>query len=222
MDSAPIGIFGGTFDPVHNGHLRPVLEVLEELKLSQVRLIPVHVPAHRPLPAAGGDHRLDLLRLAVDGISGLEIDTRELDRGGASYMVDTLRSLRREFPHTSLCLILGMDSFLGLPKWRQWHELIELAHLVVMDRPGSEPPLEGELAQWLAPRRIDSPQGLRSALAGRVYFHAVTRLDISATRIRALLAAGRAPHFLLPAAVLGAITGRGLYGWSGPKSSSER
>jgi nicotinate-nucleotide adenylyltransferase len=218
MGTAPIGIFGGTFDPVHNGHLRPVLEVLEELELAQVRLIPVHVPAHRPLPAAGGDHRLDLLRLAVDGIPGFEVDTRELDRGGPSYMVDTLRSLRREFPRTPLCLILGMDSFLGLPSWRHWHELIELAHLVVMDRPGSEPPLEGELAQWLIPRRTDSPERLRSELAGRVYFHAVTRLDISATRIRALLAAGRAPHFLLPPVVWRFIADQGLYGWSGPKS----
>lgn len=217
----PIGIFGGTFDPVHFGHLRPALEALEELGLAELRLIPVHVPAHRAMPAAGGDHRLELLRLATAGIAGFRVDTRELDRPGPSYMVDTLISLRREFPQRSLCLILGMDSFLALPHWHRWRELSELAHLVVLERPGSEPPRQGELAQWLAPRQVDAPAALNARPAGAVYFLPVTQLSISATRIRELIAAGRPPHFLLPEPVWQAIAAAGLYGWQGGAGSDD-
>ena len=209
----PIGVFGGTFDPVHFGHLRPALEVLEELGLAEVRLVPVHVPAHRPMPAAAGDHRLDLLSLAVADIEGFRVDTRELERPGPSYMVDTLESLRREFPAAPLCLILGMDSFLGLPTWHRWQELAELAHLGVLNRPGGELPRDGVLADWLAPRRAASPAALNERLAGAVYFHPVTQLSISATRIRELIAGGRAPRFLVPEPVWRFIAARGLYGW---------
>lgn len=212
--TAPIGIFGGTFDPVHFGHLRPVLEVLEELPLAEVRLIPVHVPPHRDTPSVSSAQRLELLRLAVEGVPGLVVDDRETRRPGPSYTVDTLADLRREFPHRSLCLILGMDSFLGLPSWHRWQELTRYAHLVVLDRPGSAPPAEGVLADWLAERRTESPEPLRSSSAGAVYFHPVTQLDISATMIRHLIAAGRLPRFLVPEAVWRRIVEQGLYGWT--------
>lgn len=213
--SAPIGIFGGTFDPVHFGHLRPVLEVLEELDLAEVRLIPCHIPPHRDLPQIGGNYRKELLQLAVAGVPRLVVDDRELARPGPSYTVDTLASLRREFPAVSLCLILGMDSFLGLPGWHRWRELAELAHLVVLDRPGSAPSVEGELADWLADRRIESSQRLGTTRAGAVYFHPVTQLDISASRIRRLIADGRPPRFLMPDAVWRRIAEQGLYDWRG-------
>lgn len=214
-DLRPIGVFGGTFDPVHFGHLRPALETLEDLALDELRLVPVHVPAHRDLPQAGGDHRVELLELAIAGVAGLRVDRRELRRPGPSYMVDTLASLRREFPGRSLCLILGMDSFLGLPSWHRWRELSELAHLVVLERPGSVRPREGELSDWLQERLASSPDALNAAPAGAVYFHSVTQLEISATRIRELIASGRAPHYLLPDAVWRAIASHGLYGWRG-------
>lgn len=217
--TAPIGIFGGTFDPVHFGHLRPVLEVLEELSLAEVRLIPVHVPPHRDTPSVSSAERLELLRLAVAGVPGLVVDDRETRRPGPSYTVDTLADLRGEFPHRSLCLILGMDSFLGLPSWHRWQELTRYAHLVVLDRPGCAPPTSGVLADWLAERRIETPEPLRTSSAGAVYFHPVTQLDISATMIRRLIAAGRLPRFLVPEAVWRRITEQGLYGWAAGTST---
>jgi nicotinate-nucleotide adenylyltransferase len=223
--SAPIGIFGGTFDPVHFGHLRPVLEVLEELQLAEIRLIPCHIPPHRASPKVSADHRLDLLQAAIAGVPGLVADERELRRSGPSYTVDTLASLRGEFPHASLCLILGMDSFLGLPRWHRWQELARLAHLVVLDRPGNVRPVEGELAEWLAERRVDSPARLGTTSAGAVYFHPVTQLDISATKIRRLIADGRPPRFLMPEAVWQRIAAQGLYGWRdrvSPTTTTER
>lgn len=212
--TAPIGIFGGTFDPVHFGHLRMAYEVLEDLALAEVRLIPCHIPPHRARPQLGSDRRLELLRLAVADVPGLLVDDRELRRDGPSYTVDTLEQLRGEFSGRSLCLILGMDSFLGLPSWHRWQELAELANLIVLDRPGSVLPKQGELAEWLAPRRIDAPTRLGTTSAGTVYFHPVTQLDISATQIRRLLASGRPPRFLMPDAVWRQIAEAGLYGWS--------
>lgn len=197
---------------MHFGHLRPAFEVYEDLGLAELRLVPCHIPAHRGTPSAQADERLELLRLAVREVPGLTVDTRELERPGPSYMVDTLQSLRTEFPQHSLCLILGMDSFLSLPRWHRWQALIGLAHIVVLDRPGSPPP-EGELAAWLKGRRIPSADGLKTALCGAVYFHPVTQLDISASRIRELIARGRVPRFLLPEAVWERIAARGLYGW---------
>lgn len=212
---APIGIFGGTFDPVHFGHLRPALEALEELQLAEVRLIPCHIPPHREQPQHGADCRLELLRLAVADVPGLVVDDRELKRPGPSYTIDTLISLRGEFPRTPLCLIVGMDSFLSLPSWHRWRELTDFAHLVVLSRPGYEPSVSAELAGWLDNRRCQSAQQLTKADVGAVYFHPVTQLDISATRIRDLIGRGRAPRFLLPEAVWQRIATQGLYGWCG-------
>jgi nicotinate-nucleotide adenylyltransferase len=222
--AAPVGIFGGTFDPVHFGHLRPALEVLEELELAEVRLIPCHVPPHRDEPQAHADHRLELLRIAVSQVPGLRVDERELDRPGPSYTVDTLIDLRQELPDTPLCLMIGMDSLLGLPAWHRWRELIELAHLVVLARPGYEPSFSGELAEWIDGRRAGSKAALGAALNGAVYFHPVTQLDISATGIRHLIRSGRVPRFLTPDAVWRQIVAQRLYGWAGknfyPQSST--
>lgn len=211
----PIGIFGGTFDPIHFGHLRTALEVLEELGLAEVRLIPCHVPPHRGQPRAHADHRLELLRIAVANVPGLQVDERELRRAGPSYTVDTLFELRQEFPDASLCLMIGMDSLLSLPSWHRWRELIELAHLVVLARPGYEPSFSGELAEWIDGRRVRSAAELKSAPSGIVYFHSVTQLDISATGIRHLIKSGRLPRFLTPDAVWRQIAAQRLYGWPG-------
>lgn len=209
----PIGIFGGTFDPVHFGHLRTGLEVLEELSLAEVRMIPCHIPPHRDEPLAKADHRLELLQLAVAGVPGLQVDARELMRDGPSYTVDTLLDMRQELPNTPLCLIIGMDSLLNLPGWHRWRELTDLAHLIVLERPGYESSYSAELSDWIDGRRIQSTAGLRSALNGAVYFQPVTQLDISATDIRRLLRDGRIPRFLTPDAVWQHILALQLYGW---------
>lgn len=208
---APVGVFGGTFDPVHFGHLRPALEVLEGLALAEVRLIPCRIPPHRDLPGATPEQRWAMLTAAVQGQSGLVPDDRELRREGPSYMVDTLASLRGEFSDRPLCLILGLDAFLGLPTWHRWRELLDLAHLVVMSRPGARLPGDGEMAELAVARRVTGPAALNERSNGGILFHEVTQLDISATSIRALTRTGRSARYLLPDVVWTMIKDRGLY-----------
>jgi nicotinate-nucleotide adenylyltransferase len=212
--SAPeglIGVLGGTFDPVHHGHLRLALEMREALELDQVLLVPAARPPHRSPPVAPATERLAMLLAAVEGVPGLRVDERELDRSGPSYTVDTLRSLRSERPGWALCLLLGMDAFAGLHTWSRWAELPRLAHLGIARRPGSQEPELPELARLLTQARVAQPAGLRRGFAGGVAVADVPALDISSTRIRGLLAAGRDPRYLLPAPVLELITRRGLY-----------
>jgi nicotinate-nucleotide adenylyltransferase len=186
---------------------------MEALDLAQVRMIPAQIPPHRGSPELSPAQRLALLRLAIADCPGFVEDTRELERSGPSYMVDTLSSLRAELPQTPLCLIVGMDAFLGLPRWHRWRELAEYAHFVVLDRPGAELPVCGELSQWLTPRLTENPGLLRESRAGRVYLQQVTQLAISATQIRALLAAQRSARFLLPDVVWHAVREQKLYGY---------
>ncbi|MDG4551139.1 MAG: nicotinate-nucleotide adenylyltransferase [Candidatus Contendobacter sp.] len=207
----PIGILGGTFDPIHYGHLRPALELLETLELAEVRFVPCRVPAHRAAPSVTAEQRLALARLATADQPGFVADDRELRREGPSYMVDTLASLREELGDAPLCLLLGADAFRELPSWRCWRELTRWAHLVVMRRPGATQLLPPLLAEFVAPRLLDDPLALRREPAGGILFQPVTQLDISATRIRALLARGQSPRYLLPEAVLAAIRDQALY-----------
>ena len=206
-----LGIFGGTFDPVHFGHLRPALEVKQALALDELRFIPCNVPPHRGVPVASASQRLSMLQLALEGVPGCVIDQRELQRTGPSYMVDTLASLRVEQGHRPLCLIMGLDAFLGLDRWHQWQRLLELAHIVVTTRPGSRLPEHGEVVNLVNRCRSEDPSALRSSAAGLIYFQAVTQLDISATTIREAVRAKRDIHFLLPEAVRLYIEREGIY-----------
>lgn len=206
-----IGLLGGTFDPVHFGHLRPALDLLDELGLDHVRLIPCGVPPHRAAPRANADHRLTMLRLAISGEPRLRIDERELHRPGPSYMVDTLLSLRAELGDTPLALVIGMDALHGLASWHRWRELVDLCHLLVMERPGGAVPTTGELAALVAARRVKSVGDLRTRAAGGLLFHRVTQLDISASRIRALVNEDKSPRYLLPAAVHDYLSAAQLY-----------
>ena len=207
-----IGIFGGTFDPIHYGHLRPALELAEALPLSEVRFIPARVPPHRPQPVASPEQRLAMVRAAVAEREDFRVDLRELEREGPSYMVDTLAGLRGELPDERLCLLLGMDAFLGLPGWHRWQELLDLAHVVVAHRPGWAPPAEGTLADLVAERRTTTPRNLALQSAGLILLQPVTQLEISSTAIRALIGAGRSPRFLMPDAVARWIAEQDLYG----------
>lgn len=206
-----IGVFGGTFDPVHFGHLRCALEILELLALDEVRMIPCGVPPHRDPPIASAKDRTEMLSTAMSTERRLVPDTREIEREGPSYMVDTLESLRNELGNEPVCLILGGDAFNGLPGWSRWQRLIGLAHIVVMRRPDWEPPVAGELGGLVAEHRVANVDQLREAPAGRLLFCDVTQLEISATRIRDLLATGRSPRFLLPDEVLAMIIEKRLY-----------
>ena len=208
----PIGILGGTFDPIHYGHLRPALELLEALELAEVRFIPCRIPAHRATPRVTAEQRLALVRLATVGQPGFVADDRELCREGPSYMVDTLASLREDFgDDTPLCLILGTDAFRELHTWHRWQDLSHLAHIVVMQRPGVLQPCPPVLEEFMTPRVAYDALALRWKPAGGILFQPVTQLNISATQIRALLARGQSPRYLLPEAVLATIHDRALY-----------
>lgn len=194
----PIGILGGTFDPVHNGHLRLAIEMREALGLSGVKLIPARYPPLREAPGTDASRRLRMLEAAIEGEDGLEVDNRELHRDGPSYTVDTLRSLRAELGDTPMCLIVGMDSFCRLDQWHQWNKLPELAHIAVALRPGSARPDTGAVAELVHARGVDDPAELRERSSGHVIVQEIPALDISATRIRALLSAGRSIRYLVP------------------------
>jgi len=193
----PIGIFGGTFDPIHCGHLRTAFELWQELKLAQVRLLPAGTPPHREQLYASAAMRLRLVHAAVAGQPHFVVDDREVRRSGPSYSVDTLTELRREFPERSLCLLLGMDAFLGLPQWHRWRELLDLAHIVVAHRPGWRAPTAGPLGVVMVDHGTGSIQELHRRLFGCIYVHAGTQLEISSTELRALLVAGRDPRYLV-------------------------
>lgn len=198
MPDRPVGVLGGTFDPIHLGHLRLALELLESLGLAEVRFVPGAVPPHRETPRFSPERRLELVRLAIVGQPGFRVDDRELRRSGPSYMVDTLRSLRDELGSTPLCLILGMDAFSGLSEWHRWRELSELAHLVVASRPGWSRPLRGEVGELVKRAQTERAQALSECPAGLVHFCESTQLDISASGIRELIATGRSPRYLVP------------------------
>jgi nicotinate-nucleotide adenylyltransferase len=197
-----LALLGGTFDPVHCGHLRAAWEAAEWLD-AEVRLLPANVPPHRPPPVADAAQRVAMLRAALAGQQRLTLDTRELRREGPSWTVDTLLGLRDEFgPTRPLVLLLGADAFAGLPGWHRWRELFALAHVGVLKRPGATVALPDELTAEIAPRRVDTAASLHAAPAGRVDEVTVTALDISASQVRALLAAGRSPRYLVPPALL--------------------
>ena len=200
-----IGLLGGTFDPIHYGHLRTALDVQQELALSEMRLIPLSDPPHRTAPSSTPEQRLTLLKIAIAEEPHLTIDDRELKRGGKSYTVDTLLSLKAEQPDETLCLLLGSDAFNGFHLWRQPEQILELAHLVVMQRPGEPDPRHYH-------DRITHLAGdLRAKTAGVILPLAVTQLEISSTRIRQMIRQGRSPRYLLPDPVLKEITRQKLY-----------
>lgn len=206
-----IGVFGGTFDPIHFGHLRPALELLHTLQLDEVRFIPCREPPHRKQPGASPQQRLQMVETAVASVDGFRVDTRELRRAGPSYMFDTLASLRSELPQERFCLLLGMDALLGFQRWHRWRDILELAHLVGALRPGWAPPRDGPLADLLLTRGAPDVDALRQRGAGLILLQPVTQLEISATALRSLIGAGGSPRFLLPDAVGELIERESIY-----------
>ncbi|TXH69225.1 MAG: nicotinate-nucleotide adenylyltransferase [Thiothrix sp.] len=203
-----IGIIGGTFDPIHLGHLRTALEIAESCGMEQMRFIPGSVPPHRPQPKASAEQRWEMVNLAIAGEPLFAADRRELERQGNSYTVDTLASLRDDLgAKTPLAFVLGMDAFLAFRSWHRWQDIMQLAHLVVMSRPGYAPDPHDWYGELLAQTTCE----LRSTAAGRVTFLSVTQLDISATQIRAACKNNKSIRFLLPEAVCHYIQEHSLY-----------
>jgi nicotinate-nucleotide adenylyltransferase len=207
----PLGIFGGTFDPVHFAHLRLAEEAADLLDLAGVRWIPAGQPALRDVPRAGARQRLEMVRLAIAGNPRFELDPAEVDTPGLSYTVSTLERLRRPEAcgaDRPLVLLVGNDAFAGMTGWHQWPRLFELAHVAIAHRPGypvDPARLPPELAEVFHARRREDRAQLAGAPAGSIVTFAMTPLDISATRIRALLSAGASPRYLMPDSVLAHI-----------------
>ena len=211
----PLGLIGGTFDPVHYGHLRLAEEACEALDLDAVCWIPAGQPPHRAAPRAAAAHRLEMVRRAVAGNSAFTVDDAEARSPGPSYTVMTLERLRAERPQRPLVLLMGADAFLGLPGWHRWRELFDLAHIGIAARHGVELAIEdlpAELATACAGRIDGEPDVLRAAPAGRVVRFSMTPLAISASLLRAKLAAGTSVRYLLPDPVREYIQLHHLYG----------
>lgn len=197
-----VAIMGGAFDPVHVGHLRAALELRAAGEFAELRFVPSANPPHRAPHVAPPELRVAMLTAALDGLEGCCVDGRELDREGPSYTVLTLRELRAELADRSLSMLVGMDAFLGLPGWQDWEQLLELAHIVVAQRPGWQPPTDGPLGALLAERRCHTAAELHAGPAGNILVQAVTQLEISSSAIRELLARGEDARYLLPPAAL--------------------
>ena len=179
-------------------HLRTAFELLQALRLKEIRFLPAGNPPHRDRPFADARLRLEMVQAATAGQPGFVVDDREVCKEGPSYSVETLSELRHEYPDRSLCLIVGMDAFLSLPKWYQWRELLQLAHLIVAHRPGWRVPGMGPLGELLVDRGTGRIQDLHELRFGCIYIHAVTQLEISSTDVRQLIALGRDPRYLMP------------------------
>ena len=206
-----IGVLGGTFDPVHIGHLRGGLEVAELMQLDELRLTPNARPPHRDTPQVSALDRLAMVECAVAGVATLVVDSRELQRDTPSYTIDTLELMRAELAaDDQLFLLLGWDAFCGLPTWHRWEDLLQHCHILVLQRPDadSEPP--DALRNLLAARSVSDPLALKGP-GGQIAFVWQTPLAVSATQIRQLLASGKSVRYLVPDAVLAYIDAHGLY-----------
>jgi nicotinate-nucleotide adenylyltransferase len=211
MKSA-IGILGGTFDPIHNGHLFPAREIMQTLHLAELRLMPNHIPPHRAQPVASSDQRLAMARLAAEDLPGFCVDDRELRRTSPSYTIDTLIELRSELPDTPLCFLIGMDSLLSLSSWHRWQELTDYAHLIVSLRPGWTPVLPPAIALFVEQHACPSPQAVHARLAGYVLLMQNQPVELSATQLRTQLAAGPLPDGMLPQKVADYLLKQRIYG----------
>ncbi|MNM38261.1 putative nicotinate-nucleotide adenylyltransferase [compost metagenome] len=206
-----IGVLGGTFDPIHIGHLRSALEVAEVLALDELRLMPNARPPHRDTPQVSAQDRLEMVRCAVEGVPTLSVDARELARDTPSYTIETLELMRAELAASDqLFLLLGWDAFCGLPSWHRWEELLQHCHILVLQRPDADVEPPDALRNLLAARSVSDPQALIGP-AGHIAFVWQTPLAVSATQIRQLLASGKSVRFLVPDAVLAYIDAHNLY-----------
>lgn len=209
-----IGILGGSFDPVHLAHLRSAVEVRDLLDLTELRLFPCGQPPHRTAPIANPQQRVAMLRLAIVGEPGLVIDEREIQREGPCYTFYTLQSLRAEFPRTPLCLIIGADQFVNFDTWHRWQEILGLAHLVVMYRPGWNPTGQignAELARLVQEHTTVDASSMRDVAGGQLLFAQVSQFDLSSSHIRTLLRQGKSVRYLVPDAVYDYIRSQNLY-----------
>ncbi|WP_160062677.1 nicotinate-nucleotide adenylyltransferase [Psychromonas sp. L1A2] len=200
-DCTAIGFLGGTFDPIHFGHLRPALEIQQALNLQSLYLLPNYIAPHKEKSLANTQQRIDMVKLAIQETPELQLNTQELLRSTPSYTIDTLKLLRQQYPETPICFIMGMDSLINFDSWYQYQEILDYCHIVVSHRPGWDPTFNEVVSALLTKHQIQNPALLHSALAGHIYFQSTSQLAISSSHIRDLLAAKRSINFLTPQSV---------------------
>ncbi len=209
-----IGLLGGTFNPIHYGHLRMAQELADALSLTEIRFIPSANPPHKTEPTVSAQHRAEMVQLAIADNPVFKLDTRELNRQGASYMIDTLISLREEFgDNVSLCLIMGSDAFSKLDSWHRWDELLNYCHIVLVQRPDNQtqPKLSGQLTVFLADNYTENNDDLTEKSAGYIHMQQITAQEISASKIRENIKLVKNLRYLTPNAVIQFIEANHLY-----------
>ncbi len=209
-----IGLLGGTFNPIHNAHLRLAQELADALNFSEVRFIPSANPPHKTAPKISAQHRAAMVQLAITDNSLFKLDTRELDRTGVSYTIDTLISLQEELGGSvALCLTMGSDAFSKLNTWHRWQALLDYCHIILVQRPASatQPKLAEELSVLLHNHYTENISDLTNENAGYIHMQKITALDITSTNIRVQLVAGVSPRYLMPDNVIAYIKNNNLY-----------
>ena len=208
----PVGIMGGAFDPVHNGHLHLATTLLEELRLAEILFVPLNNPPHRPTPLTSSEQRLEMLQLSIENYPHLKIDDCELQRAGVSYTIDTLKHIRKIIGETPLCLIMGIDNFKILNSWHRWKSLLDYAHIVIVNRPGYDSEIDDvEIKRFMGSSITRSVTNLHEQLSGCIIKPDVPMLDISSTQIRKNFQSGLETKSLLPDKVLDFIHTHHLY-----------
>ena len=212
-----VGIFGGTFDPIHYGHLRIAEEIVETVGLQKMYFVPAGMPRLRHSPVASAKHRVEIVRLAIQKNPAFILDDREIYRDGVSYSIDSVREFKQEFgEEVGLCLVLGVDAFIKLSEWNNWKELFNLCHFIISTRPGYiltsiNELLPKELREECSQRWVSSAESLRKDTGGLIFIASTTMLDISATSIRADIAVGRSVRYLVPDIAINYILANKLY-----------
>ena len=206
-----IGILGGTFDPIHFGHLRMALELYEALDLAKVHIIPTYKPMYRKQPVASPKQRFNMVNWAVEGEPALIADDREIRRKGITYTIDTLIEMRKEMPDIPFCLLIGIDAFLGFTSWHRFKEILNYAHIIVAHRPHYHLSKDGDIAELIQIHLQKEISFIHENMAGGILLRPITALEISATDIRKQIAMGKNPRYLLPDAVYHYIKLHGTY-----------
>ena len=206
-----IGLLGGTFDPIHNGHLHVATQLLQQLPLDEVRLLPCYQPVHRGQPIAGPEDRLAMAELACAAYPKITVDTHEMKRQGPSYMIDTLKELHRDNPKNHWCLILGQDAFQHFHTWHQWEEILNYCHLIIVNRPEASIHYPEAINHLLSQHQTLEITTLSTRTHGALYFCTVPPLAISATHLRQQLPQHRVANNTLPDKVLEYIQEHKLY-----------
>lgn len=207
-----VAIMGGTFDPIHNGHLRTAVDIVDRFHFTELRLVPCFQPVHKSHPSISAAQRLEMVSLAVQAHPHLLVDPREIERTGSSYTIDTLIELRKELgKEASITMVVGMDSFLSLPSWYQWERILNYAHILVVSRPGWQPKFGIELQDLVEKSRANTAAELQSAPAGKIHMETLTELGISSSMIRSLREQNKSIAYLLPESVHAYIDQHTLY-----------